>query len=159
MSLGQRRDLDKGVLALRGRRVDEVIVHHSVSRSSTTAEEIDRWHRARGFNGPGYHFLVREYESGKWEVVDLRDEALEGAHAPGHNEHSLGVCIAGDYTKVELSQGAKDVLFAVLSWICRQLDLSPDQVKGHREVERPGYTECPGFDMTMVRAGVERELS
>lgn len=159
MSLGERQDIHTDLLHLGGREVTEVVVHHSVSATDTTAEQIRAWHLARGFNGPGYHWLIREASPGVWEIVDLRDEALQGAHARGHNPHSLGICVAGDYTRYPLSQGARDQLLGLLTWLCRQLGLEPHQVRGHREVERPGYTECPGFAMDPIRDALGRALS
>ena len=156
MSFGEVQDLDEAALALRGRSVSEVVVHHSVSATDTTPEQIRAWHRQRGFSDAGYHWLIREKSPGVWEIVDLRDEALQGAHARGHNPHALGICVAGDYTRGPLSQGARDQLLGLLLWITRQLPITPAQVHGHREVERPGYTKCPGFDMDPIRAALER---
>ena len=159
MSLGDPQDIDEDVLRLQGREVHEVVVHHSVSATTTTAEQIRAWHKARGFSEPGYHWLLREKSPGVWEIVDLRDEALQGAHARGHNPHSLGICVAGDYTRGPLSQGARDRLLGLLIWLCRQLALGPDQVRGHKETQRPGYTECPGFSMIPIRDALGRALS
>lgn len=159
MSLGDIQDTDEGVLELRGRPVDEVVVHHSASRTSTTVAQIDTWHRKRGFRGPGYHWLIRETEHGHWEILDLRDEALAGAHAIGHNPCSLAICVAGDYTRQPLSQGARDQLLACLTWLCRTLDLVPAQIKGHNETQRKGYTACPGFSMVPIREALGRALS
>lgn len=154
MSFGEVQSLDLEPLNLGGREVNELVVHHSVSATTTTPEQIRAWHKQRGFSGPGYHWLLREKEDGTWEIVDLRDEALQGAHARGHNPHSLGICVAGDYTRAPLSQGARDLLLGHLLGLCRALALTPEQVRGHREVERPGYTECPGFDMEPIRAAL-----
>lgn len=155
MSLGERQDIHTDLLHLDGRNVTEVVIHHSVSATTTTAEQIRAWHLARGFSGPGYHWLIRERSPDAWEIVDLRDEALQGAHARGHNPHSLGICVAGDYTRHPLSQGARDQLLGLLHWITRQIPITPAQVRGHREVERPGYTECPGFSVEPIRAALE----
>lgn len=156
MSLGEPQDIHDAAPELDGRAVTEIVVHHSVSPTTTTAAQIDAWHKARGFSGAGYHWLIRERADGRWETVDLRDEALVGAHALGHNPHSLGVCVAGDYTRGPLSQGARDQLLGLLLWLCRALGITPDEVRGHRETQRPGYTECPGFSMIPIREALDR---
>ena len=56
-----------------------------------TVAEIDRWHRQRGFNGIGYHYVVGLDGS----VSKGRDEALVGAHCKGHNSDSIGVAYVG----------------------------------------------------------------
>lgn len=54
-------------------------------------KEIDSWHRARGFRGVGYHYVI--YLDGT--VVTGRNETVAGAHCKGHNAHSIGVCYVG----------------------------------------------------------------
>ena len=41
------------------RRIDKIIIHHSASPIGTTVEQIDQWHKARGWTGIGYHFVSR----------------------------------------------------------------------------------------------------
>lgn len=56
-----------------------------------TATDIDRWHRERGFNGIGYHYVIRL--DGKLEKG--RDVSLAGAHCKGWNKRSIGICYIG----------------------------------------------------------------
>ena len=39
------------------RKITEIIIHCSATTEGKdfTVEDIDRWHRQRGFNGIGYH--------------------------------------------------------------------------------------------------------
>ena len=41
--------------------IDAIIIHCSATRAGQdlTAKDIDRMHRARGFNGIGYHYVIR----------------------------------------------------------------------------------------------------
>ena len=43
------------------RKIDSIIVHCSATKAGQdfTAADIDRWHRERGFNGIGYHYVIR----------------------------------------------------------------------------------------------------
>ena len=42
------------------RKIDSIIVHCSATKAGQdfTAADIDRWHRERGFNGIGYHYVI-----------------------------------------------------------------------------------------------------
>ena len=75
------------------RNIDSIIVHCSATKAGQdfTATDIDRWHRERGFNGIGYHYVIRL--DGKLEKG--RDVALAGAHCKGWNERSVGICYIG----------------------------------------------------------------
>lgn len=75
------------------RKITKIIIHCSATAAGRdfTAADIDRWHRARGFNGIGYHYVVRldgRVESG-------RPESRQGAHCLGQNSNSIGVCYIG----------------------------------------------------------------
>lgn len=43
------------------RKITEIIIHCSATTEDKdfTVEDIDRWHRQRGFSGVGYHFIIR----------------------------------------------------------------------------------------------------
>ena len=76
------------------RKITLIVVHCSVVRpdQSSSAAQIDTWHRQRGFHlGIGYHYVVRR--SG--EVEQGRPEYMVGAHCRNHNSHSIGVCYEG----------------------------------------------------------------
>ena len=75
------------------RNIDSIIVHCSATKAGQdfTATDIDRWHRERGFNGIGYHYVI--CLDGKLEKG--RDVALVGAHCKGWNERSIGICYIG----------------------------------------------------------------
>ena len=79
------------------RNIDSIIVHCSATkaRQDFTVADIDHWHRQRGFNGIGYHYVIRL--DGKLEKG--RDVALAGAHCKGWNERSVGICYIGGLDK------------------------------------------------------------
>lgn len=57
----------------------------------SSAQQIDSWHRKRGWSGIGYHYVVRRDGT----VERGRPEAKVGAHCLNHNRHSIGVCYEG----------------------------------------------------------------
>ena len=100
------------------RNIDSIIVHCSATKAGQdfTATDIDRWHRERGFNGIGYHYVVRL--DGKLEKG--RDVALAGAHC-GMSRVS-GYVISADWMRTGVRQIPERMLkngcFIRLLWIC-----------------------------------------
>ena len=70
-----------------------IVIHCSAVRPDQTssAKKIDEWHKDRGFNGIGYHYVVRRDGT----IEPGRPEWLTGAHCLHHNRHSIGVCYEG----------------------------------------------------------------
>ena len=71
-----------------------IVVHCSAVRPNQTssAAQIDTWHRQRGFHlGIGYHYVIRR----NGEIEPGRPEWMIGAHCLNHNAHSIGVCYEG----------------------------------------------------------------
>lgn len=75
------------------RQITEIIIHCSATPEGKdyTVKDIDSWHRARGFNQIGYHWVI--YRDGS--IVPGRDESVIGAHCTGHNAKSIGICYIG----------------------------------------------------------------
>ena len=71
-----------------------IIIHHSLS-GDVSAETIDGWHRARGWDVCGYHFVIRF--DGRVETG--RHLHLSGAHAYGRNADSIGICVVGNFNE------------------------------------------------------------
>lgn len=78
------------------RKINQVIIHCSATPEGKdyTVEDIDRWHRDRGFDCIGYHYVI--YRDGS--VHKGRDVAKIGAHCKGRNANSIGVCYIGGMT-------------------------------------------------------------
>ena len=55
------------------------------------ASTIDSWHKQRGWDGIGYHFVIRRDGT----VESGRDLDEVGAHAQGINFCSIGICLVG----------------------------------------------------------------
>ena len=65
------------------RKITEIIVHCSATPEDQnfTVEDIDRWHKQKGWQGIGYHYVI--YLDGS--VHKGRNEEVIGAHCLGHN--------------------------------------------------------------------------
>ena len=75
------------------RTIDHIVIHCSATREdrSLTVAELEENHRCRGFRGIGYHYYIRKDGT----VINTRALELVGAHAKGHNSHSIGICYEG----------------------------------------------------------------
>lgn len=75
------------------RKITEIIIHCSATPQGVdyTVADIDRWHRQRGFNKIGYHYVI--YRDGS--IHPGRPVEEIGAHCRGHNANSIGVCYIG----------------------------------------------------------------
>lgn len=126
-------------------RPNRVILHCSDSPDSQfriTAQDIDGWHRARGFSQIGYHEVIRRdglRERGRpYNVV--------GAHCKGENHDSLGVCYVGrSQPTVEQFRS----ILEIYQDFKRMFQIPWSAWHGHYEFN-PGK-ECPGFAMSPVR--------
>lgn len=126
------------------REIDSIILHCSATPEGKdfTVEDIDRWHRQRGFAKIGYHYII--YRDGTVKTGRLVNEA--GAHCVGHNLHSIGVCYIGGCTADGMK--SKDTRTpeqqASLQKLLRQLHQEyPDaRLYGHNHFAKKA---CPSF--------------
>ena len=79
------------------RTINEIIVHCSATKEGQnfTTQDIDRWHKARGFKCIGYHYVI--YIDGSLHFGRPIEEI--GAHVKNHNAHSIGICYIGGLDK------------------------------------------------------------
>lgn len=128
------------------RRIDEIILHCSATREGKdfTVADIDRWHRERGFDEIGYHYVI--YRDGSVHKGRAINKA--GAHCLKHNANSVGVCYIGGLasdgvtpkdTRTPLQRAAMEGLVRAL------LERFPGaRVCGHNELAAKA---CPSFDV------------
>lgn len=129
------------------RKITEIIVHCSATAEGKdfNAADIDRWHRAQGWNGIGYHYVVRLDGT----VENGRPVEKVGAHCAGKNATSIGVCyiggIASDgHTPSDTrTTQQKAALLALLRRLKTQFPKA--KIYGHRDFAKKA---CPSFNAT-----------
>lgn len=137
-------------------QVVAVVVHHSASARDTTPADVEQWHRERGFRweyrgrsgSTGYHYMV----DARGIVHAGRPVEVQGAHAPGYNWRSIGVCVLGRFDRTGIDgipTAQLDGLLGHLAWLLDAYRLEPHQVLGHHETG--SATACPGFDPEALR--------
>ena len=109
------------------RQIDNIIVHHTASED-VSAITIDAWHLKRGWDGIGYHFVIRSNGT----VEPGRSIEKIGAHAKGRNAHSIGIALTG-YDEFTLEQ--KTALTKLIKELCKKYPI--ESIERHHE-------ECPG---------------
>lgn len=131
---------------MKKRYVNEIIIHCSATPEGRdyTVEDIDKWHRAKGWAGIGYHYVI--YRDGS--IHKGRDEAKVGAHCLGHNLTSIGVCYIGGLSakdgktaKDTRTKEQKTALTALLKELKTRYPTA--KVYGHRDF---ATKDCPCFD-------------
>lgn len=125
------------------RKIDMIIVHCSATQKGMDIgiQEIDVWHKERGFNGVGYHYVIRR--DGTVEIG--RRHAEVGAHCKGKNAHSLGVCLVGGITKTgDAENNFAPVQFESLTSLLKELVKEYDiaKIQGHQDFANKA---CPCF--------------
>lgn len=128
------------------REIYSIIIHCAASKGDISAKTIDRMHRMRGWKGIGYHYLIRR--NGNIELG--RPLSEQGAHVKGHNQSSIGICLAGGLA----AEGEKGVMdYTLEQWetlgiLVRGLQArfpSITLVAGHNEFTKK--KTCPNFDV------------
>lgn len=128
------------------RHINEIIIHCSATPEGRdyTVADIDRWHKARGWRGIGYHYVI--YRDGS--VHAGRPVEQIGAHCTGHNANSIGICYIGGVSAD--GKTPKDTRTSAQRIALRELveelraKYPGATVHGHREFAPKA---CPSFDV------------
>jgi len=155
------------------REIDHIVVHCAATppTSDIGAADIDRWHRARGWLGNGYHYVIRR--NGKIESHEKGDRCRPldkpGAHVgdcgPGWNKRSIGICLVGGVDENQnpednFTDEQLDSLKVLVEYLRR---LFPDtKIMGHRDlIKMSGASpkDCPSFEVSdwLKRVGIRAE--
>ena len=121
------------------RNINLIVWHCSDSDNKLhdNVATITKWHIERGFATIGYHFLITK----DGRVHKGRDLDAIGAHAKGHNSHSIGICLTG---KDKFSKEQKTALKELTEQILESYNLDWSNVKLHNELDV--NKTCPDFN-------------
>lgn len=128
------------------RRITEIIIHCTATKEGKdfTVDDIRRWHRERGFDDCGYHFVVRLDGT----VEQGRPIAVAGAHCKGHNANSIGIAYVGGLDKDGRPKDTRTAAQrdALLCLVWRVKQAYPEaKVYGHNAFANKA---CPCFDVS-----------
>ena len=127
------------------RTITLIVVHCSAVRPNQTssAAQIDTWHRQRGFKCIGYHYVIRR--DGTIELG--RPEWQVGAHCVNHNAHSIGICYEGGLDiRGKPADTRTEAQRCSLRKLIEQLHAAYPKalIVGHRDLNP--MKDCPCFD-------------
>ncbi|MDT8715429.1 N-acetylmuramoyl-L-alanine amidase [Clostridium sp. 19966] len=113
----------------------KLLVLHHAEATTCTIQDIHQWHLDNGWAGCGYHFLVRKDGS----VYRGRPEQAIGAHCPGVNATSLGICAEGNYMQDTMPIAQKNAIVELCKYLEDKYKIN--KIQGHKELYS---TDCPG---------------
>ncbi len=120
------------------------VVHHSASPLRTTVADIRKWHvDERGWSDIGYHRIIAK--DGTRYVG--RPVGRGGAHVRGKNGQCYAVCLVGNNLKRRSKWTPHQWVALRELWEAARIVFPGIILCGHRDLVRPGATECPGLDI------------
>lgn len=135
------------------RKIEKIIVHCTATPQGKnfSVADIDRWHRQRGFQSIGYHFVIGL----DGEVFVGRPIEQVGAHCKNQNARSIGVCYVGGLTadgKKPTDSRTPQQKAALVSLLTELRKRFPQaKIYGHRDFANKA---CPCFDATQEYANL-----
>ena len=135
------------------RKITLIIIHCSGVKPGqhSSAKQIDRWHRSLGWQGIGYHYVVRRDGS----IEYGRPEQQAGSHSKEHNKHSIGICYEGglDSKGNPADTRTKEQKKTLLDLIKELKGRYPKAlVLGHHDLNK--HKACPCFDARAEYEGI-----
>ena len=126
------------------RAINKIIIHCTATKEGqvVTVADVTKWHKARGFNTIGYHYLIGI----NGETWTGRAIEQAGAHTEGHNANSIGICYVGGLDanlkpKDTRTAIQKESLLKLVKELKRKYTMAT--VHGHKEFANKA---CPCFD-------------
>lgn len=114
-----------------------LIVHHTggtdanplADTSNHTAVQIDAWHKAKGWDGIGYNWVIEKNGA----LKKGRDETKTGAHTIGYNDKSIGIVLSGNFDATMPTNEQIATLKRLLIEKMAQYSISKENIVPHRK--------------------------
>jgi hypothetical protein len=122
-----------------------LVVHHSAGTAGSAAS-FHTAHKARGWDGLGYHFVIGNgngVPDGGIEVGYRWTQQRAGAHAGQRtmNEHGIGICLVGNFETSRPTPRQMESLTRLCRFLASHCNIGPAGVRRHGDVRD---TACPG---------------
>jgi len=119
--------------------ITHIVIHHTVTDPSVSAERIARSHvEDQDWPGIGYHFGI----AADGTIYQTNELTTISYHAREANAYSIGLYFTGDFThaiptEAQLRSGGQ-----LIAWLMQELNIPFDHVQGHKFYVPT--TACPG---------------
>ena len=139
-----------------------IVIHHSASEAGG-ADRFGDWHKERGWDELGYHFVVgngTDTADGQIEVGPRWVAQKHGAHCKTpddyFNQHGIGVCLVGNFDLHPPAASQMKSLRRLIRFLSREFRIPPERIYTHGGVTR--QTKCPGkhFDVQALRRSLAK---
>ena len=107
------------------------------------AEGIKKYHLSKGWRDIGYHYVIQKDGT----LQEGRPVGMKPAHASGHNDDVIAICVIGEFCKDEPSEAQINQLKFLILNLCKEhhIDTSMHQIFCHADYrDKPGNRFCPG---------------
>ena len=122
-------------------KTDGIVIHHvGNTTKNINSQTIHRWHLHNGWNGIGYHYIIRKDGS----IERGRPLNAIGAHCYKQNEHTVGICVVGNFELEKPTQAQFRSAEKLVGAVCGIYGIIPDEksIVGHKYYNK---TDCPGI--------------
>ncbi|MCK5565062.1 MAG: N-acetylmuramoyl-L-alanine amidase [Planctomycetes bacterium] len=139
-----------------------IVIHHSAVPFGSAAHE-DKYHKSRGWDGLGYHFVINNgvrkngygEPDGLVEVGYRWTGQMVGSHCRENgdrsnywNKYTIGICLVGNFEIRPPTKKQMQSLLKLIRFLQDRYDIANSQIKGHGDVKA---TKCPGKKFPMSR--------
>jgi N-acetylmuramoyl-L-alanine amidase len=133
-----------------------IVVHHS-DTSTGGAERFGKFHKDKGWDELGYHFVIgngTETTDGQVEVGPRWPKQKWGAHTKTadnrYNDFGVGICLVGNFQDSRPTSQQMQSLAKLVAYLQKTYKIPSQNIIGHRDAKA---TECPGrlMDIAQVR--------
>lgn len=139
----------------------DIVIHHSATHTGG-AKAFDTYHRnVNKWDELGYHFVIgngTDTGDGQVEVGPRWTKQKHGAHCKTpdnfYNDHGVGICLVGDFSKRGPSSAQLASLTRLLGFLTDRCHIPMARIETHGGVTHK--TECPGRYFPLER--VKRDL-
>ena len=139
-----------------------IVIHHSATPTGGAAA-FDKAHKAKGWDGVGYDFVIgngSDTKDGQVEVGYRWPIQAQGAHAytpdERYNMHGIGICLVGNMMDHAPTARQSAALNKLVAYLADAYKIKQSNIIGHKMTGK--QTDCPGSltNIAQIRNDVAR---
>jgi len=145
------------------RKIESISIHCS-GTSTGSAIAFDSYHRSKGWDCIGYHFVINNGKTSDGKISSIDGSVEVGrkitkkpAAVRGHNKGSIAICVVGsEFGDFTLRQ--KKSLVELIIELKNKYNIKYENIKGHREYKNV-HKNCPCMNIHDVVSNIEKGFS